>query len=55
MSAHSYSPTRRLIEPSRASGFTLIEVMIVVAIVALLASLAYPAYTTTHGTPLFPH
>ncbi len=28
----------------REAGFTLIEVMIVVAVVAILASLAYPAY-----------
>lgn len=30
--------------PGRAQGFTLIELMIVVAIIAIIAAIAYPAY-----------
>jgi len=43
-------PTPATLQPGRAqsrrpAGFTLVELMIVVAIVAILAALAYPAYT----------
>ena len=46
----STSNPRRPRQPCRAAGFTLIEMMICVAVIGVLSSVAYPAFSGTLAT-----